>query len=133
MSNFNVKTIESIVRSAKRLGLTEVRIKEGDAEIKIELPPSSNTAEPMQVTTQEAAVEMQPDTVVRSSMVGYFRLAGAQATEQELVEANTVIGIIEALGLPNEVHAGVEGVLDELFVEDGQPIEYGQAIARIRR
>lgn len=133
MSIFSVKTIESIVRSAKRFGLTEVRIREGEAEIKIELPPSSTCVEPTQTATQAAAVEMQPDMVVRSSMVGYFRLAGAQASEQESVAANTVIGIIEALGLPNEVYAGVEGVLDELFVEDGQPIEYGQAIARIRR
>ena len=48
------------------------------------------------------------------------------------VEAETVIGIIEVMKLMHSVHAGVEGEVVEVLVENGAAIEYGEILVRVR-
>jgi acetyl-CoA carboxylase biotin carboxyl carrier protein len=133
MSGYDIKTIEGIVLAAKRHGLTAVRIRQGDVSLRLELPADA-LSNPEVLIRAEAPGTDPPATnvVVRSTMVGFFRSAPSGVEEGTQVAPDTVIGIIEALGLPNEIPAGLVGTLDELLVEDGQPVEYGQAIARIR-
>jgi acetyl-CoA carboxylase biotin carboxyl carrier protein len=134
MSEFEIEDIERIIEAAKRNGLTGVRIKTGAASVRIELHPNSGGAPTPALASPDAEAPMQTlgDVVIRSPMVGFFRTSAASAAEGDRVATDTVIGSIEALGLPNEVPAGATGILDEFLVEDGQPVEYGQAIARIR-
>ena len=47
------------------------------------------------------------------------------------VEPDTVVCIIEAMKVMNEIKAEVKGVIAEVLVEDGKPVEYGQALFRI--
>jgi len=48
-----------------------------------------------------------------------------------LVEADTVIGIIEVMKLMNAVRAGVRGRVSEILAADGELVEYGQTLARV--
>ena len=48
------------------------------------------------------------------------------------VEIGQTICIIEAMKIFNEIDAEVSGVIDEILVEDGAPVEYGQEIISIR-
>lgn len=132
--SFEIEEIERIIEAAKRNGLVGVRIRTENASLRVELPPKPKGATASSSTSPDRTVSKptSADVVVRSPMVGFFRLSGASAAEGDRVESDSVIGSIEALGLPNEVTAGAVGILDELLVEDGQPVEYGQAIARIR-
>jgi len=49
------------------------------------------------------------------------------------VEADTVVCIIEAMKLMNEIQAEVRGTVEKIYVENGQPVEYGQALFGIRK
>ncbi len=47
------------------------------------------------------------------------------------IEKNTVVCIIEAMKVMNEVKAGVSGVVQEILVDNGQPVEFGTKLLRI--
>lgn len=49
------------------------------------------------------------------------------------VDSDTVVCIIEAMKVMNEVKAGVQGVISEILIEAGQPIEYGTKLFRIKK
>jgi acetyl-CoA carboxylase biotin carboxyl carrier protein len=50
---------------------------------------------------------------------------GSRVTEK------TVVGLIEAMKIFNEVLAGVSGVITEVLVENQQPVEYGTVLFRV--
>ena len=49
------------------------------------------------------------------------------------VRPGMVLCIIEAMKLMNELESEVEGTVLEILVENGQPVEFGQALFRVRR
>jgi len=50
----------------------------------------------------------------------------------ESIKKNQTLCIIEAMKLMNEIESDIEGTLDEIFVENGKPIEYGQRLFAIK-
>jgi len=48
------------------------------------------------------------------------------------VEADTVVCIIEAMKLMNEIQAEVSGEIIDIHVENGQPVEYGQPLFEVK-
>jgi acetyl-CoA carboxylase biotin carboxyl carrier protein len=48
------------------------------------------------------------------------------------VQADTVVCIIEAMKVMNEIQAEVSGAIAEILVENGDPVEYGQPLFKIR-
>jgi acetyl-CoA carboxylase biotin carboxyl carrier protein len=49
------------------------------------------------------------------------------------VETDTVIAIVEVMKLMNTVRAGLRGTVTEILATDGELVEYGQALMRVRR
>jgi len=47
------------------------------------------------------------------------------------VKPGTVLCIIEAMKLMNEIEAETSGIVREILVDNGQPVEYGQVLFRI--
>jgi acetyl-CoA carboxylase biotin carboxyl carrier protein len=71
--------------------------------------------------------------LLKSPMVGTFYRAsspGAQPFVEvgQAVKAEDHVCIIEAMKLLNEIEAGAAGVIKEILVENGQPVEYGQPL-----
>jgi acetyl-CoA carboxylase biotin carboxyl carrier protein len=74
---------------------------------------------------------------IKSPIVGTFYRAPSQESEPfvklgDHVESDTVVCIIEAMKLMNEIQAEVAGKVVKVFVENGQPVEYGQPLFGIR-
>jgi acetyl-CoA carboxylase biotin carboxyl carrier protein len=72
-----------------------------------------------------------------SPMVGTFYRAGAPDAGPFVdvgVEVNeeTVVGIIEAMKVMNEIKAEVKGVIVEVVAENGKPVQFGQTLFRVR-
>ncbi len=86
-----------------------------------------------------AKEEEKEDTIsvyVPSPMVGTCYLAPSPqdpsfVKEGDRVEKNTVVCIIEAMKVMNEVKAGVSGVVSAVLVENGHPVEFGSKLFRI--
>lgn len=75
---------------------------------------------------------------ITSPMVGTFygsATPGAPALAQvgTMVKAGQVVCIIEAMKIMNEIQAEVKGTVTEVLVENGQPVEYGQKLFRLKK
>jgi acetyl-CoA carboxylase biotin carboxyl carrier protein len=75
--------------------------------------------------------------IIKSPIVGTFYRAPSPAAEPfvvvgDRVEPDSVVCIIEAMKLMNEIQAEASGVVTQIYVENGQPVEYGQPLFGIR-
>ena len=75
---------------------------------------------------------------ITSPIVGtFYRSSGpdkeAYVSEGSNVSPETTVCIIEAMKLMNEIQAEVSGVVVRVYVENGQPVEYGQPLFGIRK
>ena len=55
----------------------------------------------------------------------------AYAKNGDKVSTDTIVCIIEAMKIMNEIQAEQSGTIAEILVEDGQPVEYGQRLFRL--
>ena len=79
-------------------------------------------------STDEMAVTVTGKTVAEAQ--------GVKGTEQSeivpQVKKGQVLAIVEAMKLMNEIESDFDGEIAEIYVENGQPVEYGQKLFRIR-
>ena len=133
MKAFDRDEIAELVETAKRYRLTFVGVADGDRELEITLPaPELNAEADTPLTGEPVTMVEEKDLFVTSALVGFFREPAPVFIPGSRVEPDTVVGIVEALGLPNEITAGVSGMIEEILVSEGQPVEYGQPLARVR-
>ncbi|MDH4257259.1 MAG: biotin/lipoyl-binding protein, partial [Candidatus Aminicenantes bacterium] len=52
--------------------------------------------------------------------------------EGDQIKKNQTLCIIEAMKLMNEIESELDGVLEEVYVENGKPVEYGQKLFSIK-
>ena len=99
-------------------------------------PASSGPAHPgTQATT--AAAQDQDLHIISSPIVGTFYRSPSPTAEPFVkigsnVENETVVCIIEAMKLMNEIQAETSGEVVKIYVENGQPVEYGQPLFGIQ-
>ncbi len=85
-----------------------------------------------------AADGSEPGIVfIKSPMVGtFYRTASPEsppfADVNSKVSETTVVCIIEAMKIMNEIQAEVKGTIVEVLLETGQPVEYGQKLFKVR-
>ena len=111
-------------------------------------PPASTAADPASTRSSSAPVGPEPTVAsvleaeptedeclleVTSPMVGTFYSAPAPDAEPyvevgQRVRAGTVLCLIEAMKLMNELESEVEGAIVKILVENAQPVEYGQVL-----
>ena len=75
--------------------------------------------------------------IIKSPMVGTFYRspnpdAKAFVEEGSAVQVDSVVCIIEAMKLMNEIHAEVKGTIVAVLAESGKPIEYGQPLFKVK-
>lgn len=87
---------------------------------------------------QPDAISAEPDLhVIKSPIVGTFYRAPSPNSEPFVtvgaqIEPDSVVCIIEAMKLMNEIQAEVGGEIVKIYVENGQPVEYGQPLFGVR-
>jgi len=97
--------------------------------------PSPPVAEPL---TAETPAESTEDLyVMKSPIVGTFYAAPAPnappfAKVGDVAQVGQVLCIIEAMKLMNELESEVAGEIVRIYVESGQPVEYGQSLFAIK-
>ena len=146
----DLKDIKVIVDLMKKNAVSEFEMEEGDFKIKLKRD-SSKPRKGETVVVQEAAPVILPPAAaapaapaapapegpeVKSPMIGTFYRKPSPDAEVycevgTVVEPDTVVCIIEAMKVMNEIKAEVKGTIAEVLVEDGKPVEYGQALFRI--
>jgi len=89
-----------------------------------------------QAQAPQAVAEEPSGAIVRSPMVGtFYRAPSPDATPYaeigSRVEAGGIVCIIEAMKLMNEIETEVGGVIKQIFVNNGDPVEFGQPLMEI--
>jgi len=106
-----------------------------------QVPPASTLAATSPAhpgaQAETAASEDQGLHIISSPIVGTFYRSPSPTAESFVkigsnVEAETVVCIIEAMKLMNEIQAEVTGEVAKIYVENGQPVEYGQPLFGIK-
>jgi len=102
---------------------------------------ASGTAAPAPSLSSEGpGEEARPDPrlkEIRSPMVGtFYRRPSPDASPYvdvgDPVEEETIVCIIEAMKVNNEIKAEIDGEIVEVLVEDGQPVEFDEPLFRVR-
>lgn len=93
---------------------------------------------PLSPEGNQAKEEEAGFTFIKSPMVGtFYRSASPESKPFADIDAkvveNSVVCIIEAMKIMNEIQAEAKGVIVEVLVENGQPVEYGQRLFKVKK
>lgn len=149
--------VERLIRAVDESGIDTLEIRRGGTRVRISKTPPPVAASPPEAgaaaaigvaespvpgdapSAATAAPEGEPDASlveIKSPMVGTFYRAGAPGAPpyvdagQRISEGDTLC-IIEAMKLMNEFESDISGTIEEILVEDGEPVEYGQVLFRV--
>lgn len=128
----------------RELDLTGIEITEGETAIRLERTPA---AMPKQIVVNDVAspaAGTESDKTesnlfsVKSTIVGVFYAAPTENGDPfvsigDRVEKGQVLCIVEAMKLMNEICAEESGVIAEICVKNGQVVEYGTELFRLKR
>ena len=100
-------------------------------------PDGSAPAAPAPETKKSDEAQDQDLHIIASPIVGTFYRSPSPSADPFVkigsnVETDTVVCIIEAMKLMNEIQAEATGEVVKVYVENGQPVEYGQPLFGIR-
>ena len=149
----DLKDIKELIALMKRNDLSEFELEQGDFKIKlkkkngdiqqiISAAPVPIVAPIAQAPATAAASETPaaasaPGKEIVSPMVGTFYSAPSPETPayaevgQEVTE-DTVVCIIEAMKVMNEIKAEMRGTIAEIVAENGKPVQFGQVLFRLK-
>ena len=131
-----------------RTGTKKLKIKEGDFELTLERPDNSRADQTL-LRSSEHSLQRMPNAIaydqpkqdeqslfITSPMVGTFYAAPSPSDPPfikvgDRVEKETVVCIIEAMKVMNEVKANQSGVIAEILFEAGQPVEFGAKLFKV--
>lgn len=125
----------------KELDLTGLEITEDNKVVRLERNIQSVPDVRQVSTVSSSSVETADDTdyiSVKSPIVGVFYAAPAENAEPfvtlgDRVEKGKTLCIIEAMKLMNEISSEENGIISEICVTNGQVVEFGTELFRIKR
>lgn len=141
----NLDRVKELLALMKANGLTEIEVEEDGVRIRLQkgLAPevtvqTVDTAitRASDVSSAAAAEEPADGDTITAPMVGtYYSSPSPDAPPYvsvgDKIAAETIVCIIEAMKVMNEVKAGIDGEVLEVMAENGAPVEFGQALFRV--
>jgi acetyl-CoA carboxylase biotin carboxyl carrier protein len=145
--------IRELIRMAAEEGVAELEVQRGDNRVRIRRdvaaapgaaisPPPPAAASAARAAAFAAPEESEsaadPNLVlVKSPIVGTFYEGPSPGAPPfvrvgERIQPGKVLCIIESMKLMNEIEAETAGILESKLVQNGQPVEYGEALFAIR-
>ena len=145
----DLRKIKKLIEMLQESDLNEIEVKEGEESVRINrkkevhispsAPQVSISAPAPQQSVSPPAIEEEPThevAKITSPMVGTFYRSPAPGKPAfveigQKVKAGDVVCIVEAMKMMNQVKSDVDGVVREIHIEDGQPVEFDQPLISI--
>ncbi len=150
----DLRKLKTLIDLVAESDIAELEVTEGESKVRIlkssPAPQTQMVMMPSQAATQVApapastlavaspvtapAIAVVPEGhIVKSPMVGTFYRSSAPGTPAYVeigsaVKEGDTLCIIEAMKLLNEIEADTSGVITQILVENGQPVEFGQPL-----
>lgn len=152
----SIEKISALLALMKDNDIVELELEEGEFSVALRkqgafvsapvaaAPAMMAAPQPMAApaapsTPAAAAAQDDPNLQpIKSPIVGtFYRAPSPEAApfvqEGDTVRKDTVVCIIEAMKIMNEIRAETDGVIERVLVESGEPVEYGQPLFLVRR
>ncbi len=156
----DINLIKKLVKIVDTSGITDLEIEQDGLKVKVakKIRSSNNIAQPQAIVQAEtvsdkavqAAAVVSPEVAekvaetkeeyyeIRSPIVGTFYRAPAPDADSyvqvgDSVSSGTVLCIVEAMKLMNEIESDVDGKIVKILVENGKPVEYNQPLFLVDR
>lgn len=152
----DLRKLKTLIDLVSESGVAELEITEGDDRVKIvnrvgaapvaaaapaviatpvvaSAAPAAAPAPAVAAEPAAAPVAAEDTRTINSPMVGTFYRAPSPGAKPfadigQKVKAGDTVCIIEAMKLLNEIETEYDGVIKEILVENGQPVEFGQPL-----
>ncbi len=154
---YKIEQIEALIKLLeKHDSMTELEINDGDFSVRLSRGSSSSSISmtpahhfvshapqhvsahttPPVAQTPPAAPEAPTGHIVKSPMVGTFYSSPSPGAAKfieigKVVNIGDTIGIVEAMKMMNQIQAEKAGVVESILVENGQVVEFDQALFTI--
>ena len=150
----DLKDIKAIIDLMKKNSVTEFELEKQDFKIRLkrganggggggsseELPAVAGGAPaalPAAAPASPAPVAVSNELEIKSPMIGTFYRAPSPEAASYIevgaeVNPETVVCIIEAMKVMNEIKAEAKGVITQVMVENAKPVEFGQPLFKVR-
>jgi acetyl-CoA carboxylase biotin carboxyl carrier protein len=149
----DLKDIKAIIDLMKKNSVSEFELERQDFKIRLKrggapaVIAQSDDIAPMAYAPpqlpasaappQAAAMAISGEIEIKSPMIGTFYRspspeAGPYIEVGMEVNPDTVVCIVEAMKVMNEIKSEVRGVITQVLVESGKPIEFGQPLFKVR-
>ena len=155
---FDLERLRELIEMMEQYGLSEVSLARGDekwqlrrggqqefVQVPASIPVAPVPAAPIPTATVSAASsettgpssEADKTIPIKSPTVGTFYAAPNPddppfVTVGTKVNPDTIVCIVEAMKVFNQIPAEVSGTIEELLVSNGDPVEFGQPLYRVR-
>ena len=149
----DLRKLKKLIDLVEESGIAEIELTEGEEKVRISRQPN-NTQQPMQymqmpqmqapmnqpashiptsATETIAPIPLQQGHQVTSPMVGTFYRASAPDAGSFVevgssVKKGDTLCIIEAMKILNEIESDADGVIKNILIENGQPVEFGEPL-----
>jgi acetyl-CoA carboxylase biotin carboxyl carrier protein len=145
----DLRKIKKLIEMLQESDLNEIEVKEGEESVRINRKKEVNinpaasqvsiSAPAPQQSVSPPAIEEEPThelAKITSPMVGTFYRSPAPGKPAfveigQKVKAGDVVCIVEAMKMMNQVKSDVDGVVREIHIEDGLPVEFDQPLISI--
>lgn len=145
----DLRKLKKLIDLVEESGIAEIEVTEGEEKVRITrtvagsqpvyaAPAASAAPAPAPVAVAAVPAEAAPaakdlSKALKSPMVGTFYRAASPSAPAfvevgQSVNAGDTLCIIEAMKLMNEIEADRSGVIKEILVANGQPVEYGEPL-----
>ena len=139
----NIKELKEIISIFQEANIEELEIEREDSKIRLKRNAEPEVrhvvaqSEPNKLDIDKEEEKKDGLVEIKTPMVGTFYKAPAPDADQfvnvdEKVSEDTVVCIIEAMKLMNEIKADVKGRIVKVLVDNGQPVEFGQALFLVK-
>ncbi|MGN0687275.1 MAG: acetyl-CoA carboxylase biotin carboxyl carrier protein [Oscillospiraceae bacterium] len=143
-----IECVRALAKIVKENDLGKIKISTDELDIVIEgkkcqpvqmaaaMPAAAQPAAPAPVQAAEPAAQAVSGNIVTSPIIGTFYAAPSPEKPPfvkvgDTVNAGDVVCIIESMKLMNEINSEFSGRVAEIYVNNGDAVEYGQKIMRI--
>ena len=133
----NESDIRKYANLMSELGLTGLEVTENDRVVRLERNPAPQTAATVQVGDVPQSAANEDLIEISSPMVGVFYAAPAEDADPyvqvgDRVKKGQTLCIVEAMKLMNEIVAETDGQIVEICAQNGQVVDFGCPLFRIK-
>ena len=153
----DLKDIKAIIDLMKKNSITEFELERQDSKIRLKRGTNGTAAPAIQYEDPASFPVLQPNAAassaapasagqasaptgeaeIKSPMIGTFYRAPSPEAHSYVeigteVNPDSVVCIIEAMKVMNEIKAEAKGIITQVLVENAKPVEFGQPLFKVR-